>query len=184
MSREMTPAGIARAAAVIGCDVRTLKAVIAVEAAGQGFKPDGRPTILYERHVFHRLTKGEFDAVAPRVSNAKPGGYNDADPYWKLYVASQLDADAAVQSCSWGLGQIMGFNWRLCGERSLLGFLLAMHHNEDAQLILMAHFIRTVGANDELCRRDWAGFARIYNGPAFARNKYDTKLADAYRRAA
>lgn len=183
MAGKMTPDGIARAAALIGSDVRSVKAVIAVETAGGGFLTDGRPKILFERHWFHRLTNGVYDAVTPLVSNAQPGGYNEADSYRKLYIASQLDAEAAVQSASWGIGQIMGFNWKLCGEKSLLGFLLAMHHNEDAQLALMANFIRSVGANDELCRRDWAGFARIYNGPAFKKFSYDTKLAAAYKAA-
>lgn len=182
--RRMTPAGIARAAALIGCDVRTLRAVIAVEAASAGFLPDGRPKILFERHWFHRLTNGKYDQLAPAVSSAKPGGYGPPDKeYLRLYTALQLDADAAVQSASWGLGQIMGFNWKLCGEKSLLGFFLAMHNNEDSQLMLMANFIRSVGAGDELQRRDWKGFARIYNGPLYARNKYDEKLAAAWERA-
>ncbi|NBT89135.1 MAG: DUF3380 domain-containing protein, partial [Flavobacteriaceae bacterium] len=28
--------------------------------------------------------------------------------------------------------------------------------------------------------KDWAGFAKGYNGPAYAKNAYDTKLAGAY----
>lgn len=182
MAGKLTPDGMVRAAALIGCDLPALKAVIAVEAAGSGFNADGRPKILFERHIFSRLTDGKHDATAPSVSNPKYGGYNE-DSYRKLYIATQLDPAAAVQSCSWGLGQLMGFNWKLTGEQSLIGFLLAMHHNEDSQLALMAQFIRSIGANDEMCRRDWAGFARLYNGPAYARNKYDVKLAAAYKAA-
>lgn len=182
MAGKLTKEGIERVAAVIGCNVPTVKAVIAIESAGFGFLPDGRPRQLYERHIFSRLTDGKFDVIAPTVSNPKYGGYNE-DSYRKLYIATQLDAEAALQSCSWGIGQVMGFNWRLCGERSLHGFMLAMHHNEDVQLTLMANFIRNVGAADELARRDWAGFARIYNGAAYARNKYDVKLKAAYAAA-
>ncbi len=29
---------------------------------------------------------------------------------------------------------------------------------------------------------DWAGYARIYNGPSYSANDYDTKLAAAYAR--
>lgn len=184
MSGKLTQYGIEHAARVIGCEIAAVKAVIAVEAAGEGFLPDGRPKILFERHIFARLTANKYNSVAPNISSTSPGGYGNASAeYMKLYVALQLDPEAAPQSASWGIGQIMGFNWRMCGEKSLVGFLLAMHNNEDSQLALMAQFIKSAGAADELKRRDWAGFARIYNGPAYAKNKYDTKLAAAYNKA-
>jgi hypothetical protein len=36
---------------------------------------------------------------------------------------------------------------------------------------------------EPLRRHDWAGFARKYNGPGFARNQYDLRLRAAYERA-
>ena len=30
---------------------------------------------------------------------------------------------------------------------------------------------------------DWSTFARLYNGPSYAANQYDTKLAAAYKQA-
>ena len=182
MAGKLTLAGIARAAAVLGTPLNPLRAVIAVEAAGDGFLPDGRPKILLERHKFHHFTGGQFDHV-PRVSSPKRGGYEgDEAEYTRLYIALQLAPEAALQSCSWGLGQVMGFNWQLCGERSLYGFLLAMHHNEDAQLMLMAQFIRAIGAADELRRLDWDGFRKLYNGPA-SPAEYGTRLRAAFARA-
>lgn len=182
---SLTREGIARAARRIGCDEHALRAVIAVETNGYGFLADGRPAILFERHVFSRLTARAFDGLHPDIANPVAGGYTaPATEYTRLYRALQLDADAAVQSASWGIGQIMGFNWELTGEKSLTGFLVAMHHNEDAQLALMAEFIVSSGAHKPLAERDWAGFARIYNGAAFARNRYDTRLAKAYERSA
>lgn len=188
MAGKLTPPGIARAAALIGCDLPAMQAVIAVEAVGEGFLPDGRPKILFERHKFHQLADpsqvGQWAKTVPDICNPKAGGYKGgAGEYSRLYRAVQLDGHAAVMACSWGIGQVMGFNWKLAGERSLMGFLLAAHHDEDAQLMLMAAFIRSVGAADELCRHDWAGFARLYNGAGYARNAYDTKLAAAYQRA-
>ncbi|MCC6559800.1 MAG: DUF3380 domain-containing protein, partial [Xanthomonadales bacterium] len=41
--------------------VPTLKAVAEVESAGSGFLSDGRPKILFEGHVFSRLTKRAYD---------------------------------------------------------------------------------------------------------------------------
>ena len=35
-----------------------------------------------------------------------------------------------------------------------------------------------------LQNRNWADFAKRYNGPAYAQNKYDEKLAKAYAKYA
>lgn len=181
---RLTVAGIARAADTLGCEVAAVKAVIAVEAAGKGFLDDGRPKILFERHIFARLTTGRFTTAHPDLSNNKAGGYaGHAGEYPRLYRALQLDAEAALQSASWGIGQLMGFNWAVCGEKSLYGFLMAVHNDEDTQLALMVQFIRNKGLADEMRRKDWAGFAYGYNGSGFARNAYDKKLAAAYKAA-
>ena len=59
-----------------------------------------------------------------------------------------------------------------------------MQISERRQVELMAEFLQSRGLTDELQRQDWAGFARVYNGPAFRQNKYDEKLAAAYARFA
>ncbi len=184
MAAKLTATGIQRAAQQLGCTEPAVRAVIAVEAGGAGFLPDGRPKILFERHVFSRLTGRAFDTVAPDIANRTPGGYSGNQlEYPRLYKAVQLDGEMAVQSCSWGLAQVMGFNWKACGEKSLFGFLLAVHHSEDSQLGLMVGFIQSNGLADELRRKDWAGFAKGYNGSNYAINKYDVKLAAAYKAA-
>jgi hypothetical protein len=181
MSRRMSDAGQQRSAQRLGVDVATVKAVVSVETDGAGFLPDGRPKILFERHIFARLTQDRFSASHPDLSASAPGGYHGgAAEYLRLYRALQLDGEAAVQSASYGAPQIMGFNWKACGEKSLYGFLFAMHDNEDAQLALFTEFVLSQGLAGALRRKDWAGFARGYNGPAFKRNEYDTKLAAAY----
>lgn len=181
MAGKYTRTGLANAASRLECDVPTLRAVLAVETANRGFFADGRPVILFERHVFSRLSERKFDAVAPDVSNVTSGGYlGDVREYGRLYKAAQLDSDVAAQACSWGIGQIMGFNYAKCGEKSLLGFLLAMHNNEDVQLQLMAQFIISAGAHIDLKNRNWAGFAKLYNGRDYRRNEYDVKLQKAY----
>jgi hypothetical protein len=180
-----TDAGIARAAQRLGVNAATVRAVAEIESNGSGFLPDGRPKILFERHVFHRLTVGEFTARAPDLCNPDPGGYEGgAAEYSRLYRALQLDPDASLQACSWGAFQIMGFNWKACGERSLYGFLMAAHHDMDAHLSLFVAFIVSKGLAPELQRRHWARFAEVYNGPAYRKNEYDTRLADAYARHA
>jgi hypothetical protein len=71
----LTQQGIAAAAASLGVGAAELWAVMSVETSGCGFLPDKRPKILFERHLFHRLTDSEFDDSNPEVSNASAGGY-------------------------------------------------------------------------------------------------------------
>ncbi len=55
-----------------------------------------------------------------------------------------------------------------------------MCNSEDDHLSAFVRFVKLNQLDDELRRRDWTGFARGYNGPAFLKNRYDTKLAAAY----
>ena len=52
------------------------------------------------------------------------------------------------------------------------------------QLRQMAAFIKAAGLLDELQNKNWAGFAKGYNGPQYEKNQYDVKLADAYAKFA
>lgn len=178
---ELDDTAIEAAAARIGCQAAAVRAVIDVESGG-GFLPDRRPKILFERHYFSRLTKGRFDASDPDISNPAWGGYRgDAAEYERLGRAIELDRDAALRSASWGAFQIMGDNYKLCGFASAGDFVRAMVSGAPAQLDAFAAFITSTGLSEELIRADWAGFARGYNGPAYKANKYDDKLAAAYR---
>lgn len=177
--------GIERAAKRLGVDVPTIQAVAEVESAGDGFLPDGRPKILFERHLFSRFTERRFDGGHPDISNPDPGDYSGGvGEYLRFYRALQLDAEAAIKATSWGAFQILGMNWAACGEKSLHGFVFAQHHNADAHLSLFTSFVIHNNLADELQRKDWAGFAKGYNGPNYRANRYDVKLASAYARHA
>lgn len=187
----LTRADIYKYAREMQVEPATLKAVIDVEARSSGFYDDGLPKILFERHVMWRelgkvdyFTKREqLNAVFPDVCSESTGAYNSRLQYEKLAVAAALHWDAAHASCSWGLGQVMGNNWKDLGYASVRAFVDAMHESEAAQLDGMCRFIKVNGLVDELQRHDWAGFARRYNGSNYAKNEYDTKLAKAYAKA-
>jgi len=78
--------------------------------------------------------------------------------------------------------QIMGFNHKSCGEESVGSFVESMCESESKQLILSGRFIRQAGMLPALQAKDWKEVARRYNGPAYAQNKYDEKLAAAYEK--
>lgn len=187
----LTEQDYARAAERLGCDVAAVKAVDEVESGGRGFLADGRPKILFERHVFRRqlLDRGidtrAYEREQPELVNVKPGGYKGgADEWRRLDDAVQIHREAALSSASWGKYQIMGYHWRALGFESVQAFVNAMYHSEGKQLDAFVEFVKTNRLDDELRRKDWTGFARGYNGKNFAVNKYDLKLAAAYERHA
>jgi N-acetylmuramidase/Putative peptidoglycan binding domain len=96
----------------------------------------------------------------------------------------QLDPDAALQSASWGMGQIMGENFKAAGFSKVEDMVATMVESEDGQLLAGAKFMLSNGMGEPLRNHDWAGFARRYNGPDFAANDYDGKLHAFYQRYA
>lgn len=188
--RALTHADIERAAGDLGCDVAGVQAVIEVESPDGGFLPDGRVVILFERHVFWRqLVAAGIDPdtlhVSTSILSQKRGGYvGGAGEYQRLSSAAQIHVDAAYESCSWGRFQIMGYHAPELGYVSAAGMAGAFARRGEAEQL--AAFVRFVQADTDLLKalrgRKWATFAKIYNGPAYADNLYDTKLARAYAR--
>lgn len=172
------------AAESLGVPVAAVKAVAEVEAPGPGFLPTGEPRILFERHKFSRHTGGRYDRTHPNISNPKWGGYGpESAQHGRLQQATALDREAGLKSASWGKFQILGENYEQAGFGTLQGFINAMYASEADHLEAFVNFIRTDSRLHAAMKAlDWRTFARIYNGPAYAANKYDTKLASAFRR--
>lgn len=192
LERDVTPQMWERLAARLDVELAALRAVAEVESAGSGFlpAPDRRPKVLFEGHVFHRLTAGRYGASHPNLSHPqwdrrKYSG-SLAGEWKRLDRAAALDAAAAMQSASWGAFQIMGFNYALCGFDCVGAFVEAQSSGADGQLEAFASFIARPGSPLllPLRRKDWARFARLYNGPGYRQNDYDGKLAAAYARHA
>ena len=190
------PSGVAyiSAAWLLGVQPEALQAVAEVEAGPFGaFLDNGEPVILYERHIFHRLTNGRFaGALAPgdfprevsELSNPSAGGYGAVSiQHAKLAAAVRLDREAALKACSWGLFQILGLNHAEAGHPSLQAFVNAMYRSVDEHLRALVMYLRhDFRLVDALRSHEWAEFARLYNGPAYQKNHYDAKLAAAYAR--
>ncbi|MEW6519873.1 MAG: N-acetylmuramidase domain-containing protein [Thermodesulfobacteriota bacterium] len=176
--------GVAEAVDRLQVTVAELWAVLNVETRGCGFLADRRPMILFERHIFSRETDHRFDASHPEISNPKTGGYGagGAAQYDRLYRALALDRRAALRSTSWGIGQLMGFNAEISGYAGVEEMITAMTISENHQLLGMAGEITSNRLDRALRAHDWAAFARGYNGPEYAKNSYDTRLAAAYQK--
>lgn len=182
--KRLTPADIDDVAAAYDIEPAVLWAVAEVESGPYGgFLASGEPVILYEPHVFHRLTAGKFAKDHPDLSyrhwGERPYG-RVTEQHAKLQRAVELDRFNALQSCSWGLFQVMGCNWGTCGFDSLQEFVNAAYRSERDHLGMMLGFCERRGLLDDLRARQWSAFARGYNGPGFAQHGYHTRLREAY----
>lgn len=186
MAKEkLTNTDFCRAAKRLKVEVAAIKAVASVESAGNGFLSDGRCILLFERHHFARLTRNKFNADFPQISSKTPGGYYGmAKEYQRFNAAFALDPDAAMKSSSWGKFQILGSNHAVCGYATVDKFVDAQRESEAKQLDAFCGFVEGNNLTSKLRNLDWAGFARGYNGPAYKKNSYDTKMAAAYRKFA
>ncbi len=98
--------------------------------------------------------------------------------------AIKLNPNAAIQSASWGRFQIMGFNFKLAGYSTAELFVEGMFKSENAQLAAFVAFIGKSGLAEHIRDKNWASFARGYNGSQYQKNQYDLKLEKAYRKYA
>lgn len=179
--RPLSDEGMDRICNTLGVAEPEVWAVLTVETRGFGFLRDRRPQILFERHIFHRLTEGIHDAGNADISKEKPGGYvGGPGEYTRLEKAMNLDREAALKSASWGIGQVMGFNHEVAGFADIDAMVTDMVKDENAQLLAMANFIKGNNLAGSLQQQNWESFARGYNGPNFKKNEYDTLLAAAH----
>jgi hypothetical protein len=118
----------------------------------------------------------------PDLVNTKPGGYQGGSrAHYRLSLAKTIDFNSALESCSWGLFQIMGYHWKMLGYKSVHEFVEKMYANEGNHWQAFTRFVLADKAlHKALKDRNWAEFARRYNGPGYKKNKYDSKLLAAY----
>jgi len=200
----LAPGDMLAAAKLLGVGLAKVQACEAVESRGRGFGSDGRPIILFEPHIFHKLTGGKFSDGWPTISyptwGTLPYPGSQSQRYAQLDQAMRLDPDAALKSASWGMYQIMGYNFRAAGGgiapprpgapsarpglfATVQDFVRAMVRSEGDQLLAFARMILSQPAMTTALRLgDWAGYARLYNGPGYAQHGYDQKLKTAFAR--
>lgn len=182
---------------MIGVGEDPIHAILDTETRGSGFDSSKRPTMLFEPHVFYRLLKGAGQTDALTKACARNIAYPKwgtlpypKESYTNLNAAYALHPNFALQSASWGLGQLMGFNFNLAGYKSTESMVVEFMQDEEFQLKAMVRFIVSAGLDDELRALDKAktrdemliaarGFAYGYNGAGFAKNGYDVKIVDS-----
>jgi hypothetical protein len=171
-------------------------AVVDVESNGKPYSVVGgvkRPTILFEPHLLYRRLSGAArdEAVAARLAAQKRDkklyGKTQADRWAQIAAAQELlrrhklDPGIAIECTSFGVGQVLGQNWKALGFGSVNEFFDLVNRDIAGQVEVMLRYIVVNDLDDELREGRWAAFARGYNGPAYAQNHYDTRMAAAAR---
>ncbi|MEM0900771.1 MAG: N-acetylmuramidase domain-containing protein [Pseudomonadota bacterium] len=172
-----------------GIEPAALLAVVHVESGGRtGATVNGKfePLIRFEGHYFDRRLSGKKRERARSQDLASPSAGVVKNPasqsarFAMLDRASAIDVNAAMESCSWGVGQVMGAHWKSLGFDSVKDMVNLARRDLEGQVELMVRFIEKNGLINYLKSRNWIAFARRYNGPAFHKNRYDEKIARAY----
>ncbi len=171
-------------------EVAAIKAVVDIEAgpAHEGFWTKGKPIINFDLSVYKkRASKRNVLARAqkerPEIfakSNTKKYGSLQAARWARVNAAMSVDSISAIEGTFWGMFQIGGFNYELCDTKSPQDFYRKMCRSERDQLDLFASLLINTGMVEPLRKKDWAGFARRYNGPSYASHAYHTRMAKAY----
>lgn len=180
-----------------GLELSVVKAVNEIESSGKGFLINNKPKILFEGHVFWQQLKNQginpenlanssnADVLYPKWTKAfYLGGVNE---YNRLNKAISLSPDsrvkkAALSSASWGCFQIMGYHAEKLGYGSIENFVNKMEIHEREHLNAFGKFLEVFGCLKFLRLKQWADFAKCYNGSAYKLNKYDVNLQKSYQK--
>ena len=174
MLKTISSVEIAELAKDFGLSIALVKTVILVESAGRGFDPKtGNIKIQFEPHEFRKRT-------GLTIQNSVE---NQTQEWIAYEEAKSHNWKEALMSSSWGMGQIMGYNHEAAGYVNVAGMVSDFKVSEYYQVKGMLTLIRNNKTMySALKRLDWALFARLYNGPKYELNDYDTKLQNAYNK--
>jgi hypothetical protein len=167
-------------AELLGIAPELIQTVARVESQGD------LKAFLYEPHVFSRLTNHRYDETRPDISYPKwdrtkyPRRREDRLIQFGKAVA--VEPLKAYESASWGLFQIMGFNYKVAGYTSAISMSTELQSSVEANVSAFGKVIQHLNLLDTIKAKEWEKFARIYNGPGYKLNNYHIKMQNEYER--
>lgn len=158
----------------LDCEIAAIKAIVKNETKNQAFLGNGLPSILFERHIFHEITKPKtgvhpFEKF-PDICKPTVGGWGASGiyQYERLVKAAKLDRDAAIRSCSWGAFQVIAKPYQKLGFDTPSSLANECMTSMDGQIKLFIGFMRQrdkeVSILKHLRNKDWEKVASGYNG--------------------
>lgn len=170
--KKISNADIAELSREFGYEFASIKAIALVEGSGEGFNRNtGLILLQFEPHLF----------LDKKIAN----GVDVQSKEWAAFnEAYKINPSAAIKATSWGMFQILGDKYELCGYNSPQAMLNEFKMGEYFQMRALLNYINSQKLLKNAIRaKDWKTFARWYNGVAYKRFKYDTRLAAAYETA-
>jgi len=175
MPNKITELEIKELAGVNGIEYATLRAIIDVEASGHGFDPNtGKIVIQFEPSWYKR--RDSIDGFSGHGVWESNKVENQKGEWIAFNSAFALDQDAAMESTSIGLMQVMGFHYRTLGFKTVGEMWDFAKISEENQVEIAIRFIKSIPKLDKALRnRDAATFAYYYNGrhQRFYTNSFD-----------
>ncbi|MEL7231397.1 MAG: N-acetylmuramidase domain-containing protein [Pseudomonadota bacterium] len=162
----------------LGIDKSMVRAIAVIESAEKGLTDRGFPVVRFERAYWKRYR------IATREAQAFDKARNSVDlnERWVQFTKMhEEDPFAAVMCHSFGWAQIMGFNHRACGHEDTEGFLESMRTLQGQGRMFMAFVRPQPQLLNAMREHNYSQVAYHYNGPRYARNRYDVKLAGLIR---
>ena len=187
----------------LGCSPGALAGVMYAESDLKGFN-NGQVMIRFEVHIFHKYAedhKFEYvgnDYVSAHFKHSAAQGRQSLNHQYRANLSSiwnyvhtegansyisereafalacSINRPAALLSTSYGLGQVMGFNFSAVGYKNPEEMVALMSSGQTAQINAMCSFIASKQtAKEALQRSEWDTFVQDYNGAEKGSKKND-----------
>jgi hypothetical protein len=156
-----------------------IKAVVSVESGGKGFDSLGKIIIQFEPSWFKRKApytpSGKWSLNKVEVQSREWEAFNDA---------FSKNPNAAMESTSIGLMQVMGFHYKLLGFSNVGAMWEFAKESEINQLRLGLKFIKSNKKMYEALKtKNFSVFAYYYNGEQYKKFNYDTRMLASYNKS-
>lgn len=170
----------------IDVEQEALTAFVQVESGGKGFDATtGKLIIQFEPSWFRKKAP-----YAPSGAWSVNGVERQSREWIAFNDAFRINPDAAMESTSIGLGQVMGFHYKRLGYSTVGEMWDDAKKGDDRQIFQMAEFIRTdPRLMKALKDKNWHLVATYYNGAGYkalakkiGREPYDVSMRKAYDR--
>lgn len=186
MDKKITDLQISEIACKNGLEYAALKAFISVESGGIGFATDtGKIIIQFEPHWFKKKAP-----YSPSGAWSVNGVERQSKEWIAFNSAFALNASAAMESTSIGLGQVMGFHYARLGYKTVDEMWNDAKLGEYQQVEQMVKFITSdPRLFKALKEKNWHLVATYYNGSGYkalalkiGREPYNISLQKSYNK--
>jgi hypothetical protein len=177
--KKITDSQVNELATKNGYTYAALKAIIGVESGGSGFADDtGKIIIQFEPSWFKRKAP-----YAPLSAWSLNRVERQSAEWLAFNDAFAENANAAMESTSIGMMQVMGFHWKELGFKSVGEMWDYAKESEVNQIDLAIRFIKNTPKLDKALKvEDWPTVAYYYNGEQYKKYNYDTRLAAEFKK--